>query len=289
MSPPFSVIKVSDEGSSSPFIARIFFGMLKFRDQLYLPTIRDADQSAAKHHFDRRFKPMLEAAQGARDAAVEINRLVSSHLNGVFSGQVVRIRENQYDILSIIDNPLSQAVDKLIDQSVVAIKTGLQALLRDPLGLEIGFLFSKDVPFQAGIDELRATGETRFAEYLERARESWLEPILQLRADHEHHGWSLASVQYQLASPSSVEVAMPKVLGLPVQKFARLSANRVLLFIEDTVVYAMQRRCRYPIDIVEIPTIARDPSDPQRFQLAPRGLDPSPAWAITYSDDQDFV
>ena len=62
MSPPFRVTKVSDEGSSSPFIARVFFGLLKFRDDLYLLAINDSERPRARDHFDQQFKPMLEAA-----------------------------------------------------------------------------------------------------------------------------------------------------------------------------------------------------------------------------------
>lgn len=289
MSSAFRVTKVSDEGSSSPFVARIFFGLLNFRDDLYLLTLSDHDRPKARDHFDRRFKPMREAAQAARDAAAEIQRFVSRHQDAIRSGEAVRFRPNQYDILKTIDIPLSQAVDKLIDQGVVAIKTGLQTILRDPLGLDIGFLFQKDPKFQAGAAQLEAAGEAQLATYLRQVRESWLSPFLQLRVDHEHHGWSLGAVQYQRASESTVAVTMPLVLGLPVQEFARLTANRLLLLIENTMVYAMQRRCRYPIFVVEIPREGRDPLNPQRFRLAPRGLDPSPAWTITYKDDLDFV
>lgn len=289
MSPPFRVTKVSDEGSSCPFIARVFFGLLKFRDDLYLLAINDSERPRARDHFDQQFKPMLEAAQAARDAALEIRRLVSAHIDAIRTGQAVRYRPNQYDILQTIDIPLSQAVDKLVDQGVVAVKTGLQNILRDPLGLEIGFLFQKDSEFEVGIADLQATGQPELASYLRRVRGSWLSAFLQLRVCHEHHGWSLGGVHYSLTSPSSVAIAMPQVLGLRVDEFAQMSANRILLLIENLVVYAMDKRCPFPIFVVEIPRESRNPMDPQRFRLAPRGLDPSVPWVISYADESDFV
>jgi hypothetical protein len=111
---------------------------------------------------------------GTRDAAVEAGRLVTAHLDAIQDAQAVRFGANQYDILQTIDIPLSQAVDKLIDQGIVAIKTGLQDILRDPLGLNIGFLFQKEPPFSEGIAVLRASGENDLAQYLEDVRVGWL-------------------------------------------------------------------------------------------------------------------
>jgi hypothetical protein len=233
---------------------------------------------------------------GTRDAAVEAGRLVTAHLDAIQNGQAVRFRANQYDILQTIDIPLSQAVDKLIDQGIVAIKTGLQDILRDPLGLNIGFLFQKEPPFREGIAVLRASGENDLAQYLEDVRVGWLSHFQKLRNQHEHHGWSLGCLQYQRAGPSAVVVNLPTILRLPVDQYARRTANGVLLFLENVMVYAMQRhwQCQYPafeypVFVAEIPEDQRDPQNPQRFQLAARGLHPTPPWAISYSEDTDFV
>jgi hypothetical protein len=177
----------------------------------------------------------------------------------------------------------------LIDQSIVATKTGLQSILKELLGVDIGFFFKQDAGFRAGVLDLRAAGETDLADYLEDVRNVWHSALQDLRSQHEHHGWSLPKVQYSLSAPSQVEMALPDVLGVPIDQFAQETANRVLLFIENMMVYALQRQSNYPIFVVEIPNGNRDPVKPQRFRLAPRGLDPSPAWRIRFRDDIDFV
>jgi len=63
MSPQFQVKKVSDEGTSSPFTARILIGLLEFRDQLYLLSVQDQDRQQRRDRFDRKFEPVFEAAQ----------------------------------------------------------------------------------------------------------------------------------------------------------------------------------------------------------------------------------
>ena len=286
---PVQLVKVSDEGSSSPFIARIFMGLLEFRNQLFLLGTPDNERGRTQNHFDRMFQPMLDAAQATRDAALEIKGLVDAHLEEIRRGTAVRFRPGQYEILRTIDSKLSQTVDKLIDQSIVATNTGLQSILNDPLGLDIGFFFQQDAAFGAGVSGLRNAGEPDLAAYLEQVRTAWHSALQDLRTKHEHRGWSLGRIQYSLTSPSQVGASLPDVLGSPVHLFARQTANRVLLFIENMMVYAMQRQYNYPIFVVEIPPEHRNPVDPQRFRLAPRGLDPAPPWRITFRDDSNFV
>lgn len=273
----------------SPFIARIFMGLLKFRDQLFLLGIPDDERGIVQNHFDRMFQPMLDASQAVKDATLEIKYFVDAHLEEIRRGTTVTFQSGQYEILRTIDSKLSQAADKLLDQSIVATKTGLQSILIDPLGLDIGFFFKKDAAFHAGISNLNSAGEADLATYLEQVRNGWHAALQDLRVQHEHQGWSLPRVQYSLTAPSQVTAILPFVLGSPVDEFARQTANRVLLFVENMMVYALQRQCKHPIFVVEIPYQLREPANPQRFRLAPRGLDLSPPWRITYRDDMEFI
>lgn len=291
MEPPFQVKKVSDEGSSSPFMARIFISTLELRDFLLSSHFSDKELTKAQAEFDRKFTPVFDAAQATRDAAREIISLVNSHRLSIASKKIVKIRNNQYDILETIDVPLSQAVDKTIIQGTIAIKTGLQSLLSDFFGLNISFMFKKPQAFKDGISELRKTGENDFAGYLIKVRQNWLEDLIELRNKREHQGQRLNSINYSLIGGSTVAVHFPSVLNFLVDQFARYTANRVLLFIENTVAYAFQRIIisAFPISLVEIPPEFRDPSNPKRFRLSPIGADAYLPWRISYRDDLDFV
>lgn len=291
MERPFQVKKVSDEGSSSPFVARIFMSPLEFRDFLLSARFTDEALFKARADFDKKFTPMLDAAQATRDAAREAILLVNSHRFKIASRRIVKIYNNQYDILETIDTPLNQAVDKTIIQGTVAIKTGLQNLLSDFLDLKIGFIFQKPKPFEKGILEFRKAGENDFADYLIRVRESWLAELMALRNKREHEGQKLDNINYGLIGGTTVAVTFPSVLNFSVDQFARYTANRILLFIENTMAYAFQRIVgrAIPISLVEIPPEQRDPSNPQRFRLSPNGLDSSLPWRISYRDDLDFV
>lgn len=77
---------------------------------------------------------------------------------------------------------------------------------------------------------------------------------------------------------------------MPVDQFARITANRVLLFVENAVVYAMQRdKGKLPIYVAEIPPQERDPNYPRRFRVLPRGLAAAQPWTIQYAESFDFV
>lgn len=284
MAPQRQVKKISNESSSSPFLARLLVGMLSMRDQLYLTGIPDKQEG--EKQFERRFKPMYEAAQATRDAAIEIERLIKTHSDAISSGRAVKFYPNQYDILETIDIPLSQTVDKLIDQSIVATKSCLQDILKNLFRLDIGFLFKKDREFKNGIAKVK---EAHLAKYLSEVRTTWLSELNELRRLHEHKGWSLDEIKYKRTGPTKVVVILPIINGLPIDKFVCHNANHVLLFIENMMAYAMQQSCKYPIFIVEIPKEQRDSKNPQRFRLAARGLDNTPPWVLSYSEDLDFI
>lgn len=285
----FQIKRNSDEGSSSPFIARLLMGLLELRDPFHVLGFDEALQEQRRSYFDNRFNPIFKAAQATRDSAIEIRKLIVMHIAATKEGRVVQVRGNQYDILETIDTPLSQAVDKLIDQGVVAIKTGLQRIVRDPLGLEIGFIFQKSTQFANGIAKCRQSEGSYLADYLDSVRRTWLQDFIKLRDDHEHGGWTLESIKYQPMGSSAVYVRLPQILGLPVDQYARLTANRILLFIENMMVYTLQRKCQHPFFVVEIPKDQRNPLYPRRFRIAAKGLDTTPPWVIAYSEEMEFV
>ena len=291
MSTPIILKIVFDEGSSSPFIARLFMGLLELRDQLYLSGVNENQKAEMESYFNRQFHPMLEAAWATKDAAAEVISLVDSHAKSIEEGRAVRINGNQLSIFETIDKPLGQAIDKLLDQSVVAIKSGLQTILRDPLGLDIGFLFKRDTPFNNGIASLQANGEGDLGVYLQEVRENWSKDLIDLRVAHEHEGWTLEKITYHLDENNMLSVRIPMLATLPVNKFARYTANRVLFFIENIMAYAIQRKSSdtYLLYISEIPVENRDIEAPKRFRIAARGLINLKPWKIEYRDDLDFL
>jgi hypothetical protein len=289
MKPRFMMVKRGNEGSRSPFMARLLIGIVTLRDTLYLWGLPLNEYQQSQDKFDRQYSCVLDAAQAARDAAIEIEQLVAGHAEAITSGRAVQFRHAQCDILETIDVPLRQAIGKLLDQGAIATKTGLQRILKDSLNLDIGFLFQAEPAFKRGVATLRSNGDVHLAGYLETVRSTWHSGLQSLRVEHEHHGWSLPKTVYSAASPGAVLPEFPQVRGLPVNAFAVKTANRLLVFIENMMVYGMTAQCRLPLVVSEVPPAKRDPMLPLRFRVTPAGLDSSSPWVISYSDDADFL
>ena len=82
--PRLVIHKGRDEGTSSPFVARIFLGLCVLRDQ----TVAD---KSVREQFDKLFDGVLTGLESLRDTAQSINKLYSSHSDAVALGKVARI------------------------------------------------------------------------------------------------------------------------------------------------------------------------------------------------------
>ena len=82
--PQWVVSKIADEGSSSPFMARIFMGVMLLRDQVF-PDKKDRDA------FDKPYESTLTASSDARATAKDIDRLMKDHRLKVSTGEAARL------------------------------------------------------------------------------------------------------------------------------------------------------------------------------------------------------
>jgi hypothetical protein len=281
------------EDLTSPFLARLFVAQLEMKDQFVLIGLEGDEKDAKRAAYDPKFDKMFSAARSARDAAREICEILGNHPKAIVESQAVVIRNGQIVVNDPIDIPLGQAFDKLVNQSWIAIKNGLQTLLRTELGLDIGFLFQKsDSKFSEGIKALWTASEHDLATYLEDVRATWTSALGRLRNDLEHHDWSLGRVRYQIEG-NFLAIGPPEVEDMRVDVYATHTANRVLLFIENMMVYAIHRRLNQRFKgaffVSEIPKNQRDPASPKRFVFQPTGLSGARPWTIAYRDERDFV
>lgn len=280
--------KVSNEGTSSPFIARLFVGVLEIRDLFAMGNDFPPNPEISKGRFDELYKPIFEALEATRDTATSIMKITEDHAVEITKGQIVKFQANAYEVNKSVDNSLRQELGKLLDQGVIASKDGIQKIQKELLGHDIGFLYQKVGTYERGKTSLRSTGHSGFADYLEQVRDVWLESFLKIRNDQRHEGWTLDSVSYHLVAPNQVQVTFPKISGTDLSEFARNSANRVLLFIENVIAYSFQSSGRSPIILQEIPEHERDPANKTRFRAVPNLPEFSP-WRITFEDGKDFV
>lgn len=266
----FVIQKLADEGTSSPFMARIFLGVLRLRDAVFSdPTTRE--------NFDKLYDYMSSALMNARTASQKIAHLWEDHARKVAAGEIVRFEGRNIHIAENIDKELRTEVENFLNATTRGLKTGMQNIGNE-LEVNIGFLFKQKDAFERGVAALEKT-DPNLAEYLRQTR-TWSEPLMKSRIDLEHGTWVLPRVSYT-PEGSAVRTGEPHVADMPVTEFVKFSFDRLCCFVEEFTAHCLQRRMPDGVTIMETSIAQRSAEAPERFRVtvAARGF---PAWRIAY-------
>ena len=267
----FTVAHLADEGSSTPFIARLWMTPLQLRDLVL-------HQAADIASFDAAYHSILNDLITLRRIGRETLDLWNTHVERIARGELIRY-DNGTHVDQTIDEPLSHNVETIIRNAAYAAKQ-FQELTR-LFGSDIGFMFKDDNGFQAGIKTLEVT-DPMLADYL-REHRKWLQPLTLTRNSLEHKPFVAPRIQYERKAGNRFEVREPEVLGLPLSSFVPVILSRLNRFVEEVLIRSMQTAMPNPMTIAEIPLGARDPIKPERFFAGLVGE--VQRWQIIYSDD----
>jgi hypothetical protein len=262
--------KFADEGSSSPFFARLFMGLMRLRDVVY-------SDSARRDKFDKPYEAVTSSLINARTTANEIVELWEQHAQKVASGKIVRVRGPAIHVDEGIDNDLRKLVEGFVNAAVRVLKQGMQDLGNE-LQTNIGFMFQQRGAFEAGITALQDTDRS-LAEYLRQTR-AWSEPLVESRNAIEHSGWTLPRVTY-VQTGSGVAAVEPEVSDRPVTTFVKFMLDRLCCFVEEFTAHCLERQMPDEVTITEIPRLARLAEAPERFRLT-LALGGLIRWSIAY-------
>jgi hypothetical protein len=262
------VQKVGDEGSTSPFFARLMIGVLGIRDAV----CSDKDK---RHHFDELYDPVLSGLRNVRETSQDIAKEWEQHRIKFESGEIVKMDGRNVHITEHIDRSLKRDLESFLNTAIRTIKQSLQVLTKD-LGVEINFLFQKDSPFQKGIAKTRGS-DAALADYLVATR-LWTEPLVLARNDLEHSTIPSPKVSY-FVDRSPVQAAEPQFGGKPITQFTIDVLERVCCFCEELIVHGLRKNLPKGFEITEVPFAERDPSAPVRFHvtITPGGR---PRWEL---------
>jgi hypothetical protein len=254
-----------DEGSTSPFVARLMMGVMEVRDSVY-------DDQVGRNHFDELYDSILSGLRSARQTSRDIAKEWEEHRAKVESGAIVSVNGRVVHIRENIDRSMKRDLESFLNTAVRTIKQSLQAFAKD-LGVNIGFLFQKESPFQAGVRKTRVSDPT-LADYLLATR-LWSEPLLLMRNDLEHGTSPAPKVSYALDN-SAVRAEEPIIDGQPITKYANEVLNRICCFVEEITIFCLGRQLPRGFEITEVPHPERDPIAPSRFHVTvtPGGRQP---------------
>lgn len=262
------------EGTSSPFVARLFMGIGRMRDY----AIED---KVLKKRFDDVFQGVVNGLESLRDSEKSVAKLYSEHSAAVERGEIARVANGDIYISQSIDRDLRKQVESFINTGARIVKERMKELLKI-LDINIGFLFQKEAAFKHGISRVRPT-DPALADYLIATRSDWCERLMKIRNDLLEHGtWTLSIVRYE-NSDRGVRAIEPLVDGQPVTQFVNRIADRIYCFVEELSAHAFKLRMKSDVSFAEIPLTKRKPEDASRFRqaLVDGG---TPIWTITYHD-----
>ena len=265
--------KMADEGTSSPFIARLSLSILHLRDIVY-------PAGAQREKFDDAYDFVFTTISNMRANAKRVLDMIQAHRAGVASGRAARLKGHTIHIEESIDYELHNAVAEFLNSSVRLLKDAMQKLLI-VLELDVGCLYEKTGGFKTGMATLRKT-DPHLADYLEETRK-WSEPLISIR-NHLHEGWLLPKFAYK-ENNGTIEIQEPQILGQTASEFVNRMTDRVCCFAEEVLIYAFQARMPPELSVTEIPMPERKPECPERFEptFVSGG---STIWRIAYHESR---
>jgi len=273
--PNWVVEQRGNEGTSSPFIARLFLGICRLRDQ----ALSDAKM---REEFDVAFESVLTGLEVIRSAASELARTLSEYQQQVERGEAVRIANGITYIDKKIDKVIRRNCEEVIGTTCRVMKDRMQILLRT-LGFDIGFLYQQEGAFNTGQTKMKQK-DPPLAEYLQQTRIEWSERAILCRNNFEHKIVGQLKVKIQTVG-NSVKALEPQVEGQPVTAFVNQMTDRVCCFCEDLLAHALQSHMPAGVSITEIPLAERKPEIVERFQPALVGGG-AILWKIAYHDSK---
>jgi hypothetical protein len=269
----WTVKKIADEGSQSPFMARLLIGIFKMRDMAF-------PRQESRGTFDAAYDGVISPLLAARTAMKDIAHTWNDHANRVESGVAARLVGRNIHVDETIDRELARHADTFINGAARALKHGMQSVGAE-LGVNIGFLFQKEAGFEAGFEHL-SRSDPALALYLAEARR-WSEVLVGRRNAIEHEGWRLADIAYARID-AGVRAVEPQVDGRPVTEFAAFFLDRLCCFVEDLTAHSFQRLLPGELTLTELAPDSRSADTPERFRItlarggqAPWGIAARPA------------
>ena len=269
--PNLTIQKMANEGTSTPFIARMYLGLMRMRDVIYTDT-------KERLRFDKVLDQTYSALMAARTTAKEISQKWKVHSGKVASGEIARFERSNIHVDEDLSRDLRRDVESFVYSAARAFKEGMKALGRE-MGKDIGFMFQKQATYERSLQALHAV-DPALADYLRETRNSWSQRLVQTRNAIDHEGWALPRIEYKVRN-GRVEASEPLIDGQPTLEFIDFMLDRLSCFVEDFTTHCLQCRMPQGVTITELQLSDRPAEAPERFRLTLRrgGL---PEWAIQY-------
>jgi hypothetical protein len=110
-------------GTSTPYIGRLFAGVLQLRDQTNLTATR-------REEFDKVYEALLAAPNTARPTAKTAVELFASHSRRVSQAEIARVAGNSIHVDESVDAELRRQVEAVINSVGRAFKDRMAGVVQ---------------------------------------------------------------------------------------------------------------------------------------------------------------
>jgi hypothetical protein len=246
--PQFTVARLLDEGTSSPFVARICMTPLMLRDHALAKKAEIAQ-------FDELYQFVMNHLVDVRKTSKDMMALWRAHAARVSSGEIANY-SNHIQISESIEQPLYQHVRSFV-MDAARVSKQFQTLTK-LFGVDIGFLFQREPRYLRGLAAME-NSDPLLARYIRESRK-WLEPLRLFRDELEHENYVRPRVRYDRESDNKVIAREPLFLGGSLTRTVPWIESSLNCFVEEILVWCVAKVLPPPAIITEILVVMRTAS-----------------------------
>lgn len=258
---PFLIQKISDEGTSEPFFARMMCQNLELRR-----FIAHSDESIKE--FDALYEPIFNNLVECRQALRESVKLISDHSRKISTGEIISGQEKAWTITESVDKDLNRNFKVFF----IKARISLQCLDKFSKFMDnsIGFFFQEEKEFQKGIQNFIADGKDQrrlnFIEMFKNDR-AWYSLLREIRVKIEHEGFNLPPAKYIIDSQGRGQVLFPLINNETIEDTLNLMWGNIFEFSEDVFVSLIGFKLTFPAMISIIPESDRRSDMPIKYRV----------------------
>lgn len=229
--------KVYEIDPTDYFVNRFIFGLGSIRDC--------AIEKDKRIGFDRVHNAVFQNLYEMKMAKHKCLEVIENHKkslelkeDGVFQG-------NQITVTKPIDDELNLYFKDFFIRGLMATR-GLMKL-SVYLGHNIEFFFSDDEKkFKKGLEKFPiGSNDERFItlnDFIKGHQMAWYRTFREMRRKIEHEGWHLPKVHYVVQEDLSVQIMIPPIDNLPLEKILDICWNNIINFCEEITTFLLGQK-----------------------------------------------
>lgn len=256
----FHISKIANFGTTEPWVARLWFGMLKFRNLVYLGNDRLA--------FDEKYGPVIDNLHECYRAMLLLHKTIAEHEAKILSQE---IQNPNIIVTENIDTTMSEALTSFFIKGDIAIKHLVR--LSKFMGCSISFVRHKedtDFEHEASRIPVRSPFVKPLVELLRKHRAVWFLRFRDYRDQIEHGPYNKLAVKYVLES-NKVRPQFPTIGDMELVDGTQKLWELLFTFVEDVLILLFRLKLPPQILIGIVPKGERDPQMPLKYVIG--GLD----------------